>query len=70
MQFTWGFCANNPATGLEGISPQSQNASLGTTLPSHQNKCLSFLKALENYDGYLLTKLATRFLMLTFVRTG
>ncbi len=29
-----------------------------------------FLNALKYYDGYLLTKLATQFLMLTFVRTG
>jgi integrase len=34
------------------------------------NELPDFLKALENYDGHPIVKLATEFLMLTFVRTG
>jgi hypothetical protein len=34
------------------------------------NELPDFLKALENYDGHPIVKLATEFLMLTFVRTS
>ncbi len=64
-----GFCVNNPANGLMEYLPKPERK------PKHYpaltpTQMPEFLKALENYDGYLLTKLATRFLMLTFVRTG
>ena len=64
-----GFCENNPADGLMEYLPKPERK------PRHYPALTpaqmpGFLNALENYDGYLLTKLATRFLMLTFVRTG
>lgn len=64
-----GFCVNNPANGLMEYLPKPERK------PRHYPaltpaKMPEFLKALKTYDGYLLTKLAMRFLMLTFVRTG
>ena len=61
-----GLCENNPAAALKGAmkpwrkKPQAALAS--EELPE-------FLHKLKDYDGHILTKLAMRFMLLTFVRT-
>ena len=60
-------CINNPAVALRGAlrtatvkhNPHLSEVELGT-----------FMLTLENYDGGIQTKLAIRFLVLTFVRTA
>lgn len=58
---------NNPAHALRGaLKPVSKN-SHAFLKPEELPK---FLRRLDAYDGSLQTKLAIRFLLLTFVRTG
>jgi len=64
-----GYCENNPAAGLMEYLPKPERK------PRHYPALTpaqmpGFLKALKDYDGYRLTKLAIQLLMLTFVRTG
>ena len=62
-----------------GLAERNPTTDLGTALKVHKAKHYAHLKAsdlpeflekLEAYDGHIQTKLAVRFLMLTFVRTG
>ena len=61
-----GLCENNPASALKGaLKPwrkKPQAALASEELPE-------FLHKLKDYDGHILTKLAMRFMLLTFVRT-
>jgi integrase len=64
-----GYATVNPAGDLSGIV-KSRKTSHRASLP--QNELPDFLRLLEDYDskGRLLTKLAMKLLVLTFVRSG
>ena len=59
-------CENNPASNLKGalISPKKkkQNSLKPSELPE-------FLKKLDNFNGFITTKLALKFVLLTLART-
>lgn len=58
---------NNPATMLQGaLKPLVKK----NRAYIKQNELPEFLRKVDGYDGTLLTKLAMKFLLLTFVRTG
>ncbi len=58
---------NNPAASLRGaLKPVVKN----NHAYLKPNELPQYLKKLEAYDGSLQTKLALRFLLFTFVRTG
>ncbi|MGH7930773.1 MAG: tyrosine-type recombinase/integrase, partial [Candidatus Binatia bacterium] len=58
---------NNPAVSLQGALKPWVKQNRAYIKP---NELPEFLKTLDTYDGTLLTKLAVKFLLLTFVRTG
>lgn len=62
-----GRAANNPAALLKGALKPLVKKNRAYIKP---NELSEFLKILETYNGTLLTKLAVKFLLLTFVRTG
>jgi len=59
--------ANNPAASLRGALKPVVKSSHAFIKPQELQE---YLRKLDNYDGALQTKLALRFLLLTFVRTG
>jgi integrase len=59
--------ANNPAASLRGALKPVVKNNYAFIKP---NELPAFLKKLEAYDGARQTKLATKLLLLTFVRTG
>jgi len=62
-----GYCDRNPAADLQGALKTRKV----THRPALKEADLpEFLAKLDAYDGHLLTKLALRFLLLTFVRPG
>ena len=61
------YAANNPAPSLRGALKPVVQESHAYIKP---NELGEYLKNLEAYDGTLQTKLAMKFLLLTFVRTG
>ena len=59
--------ANNPAASLRGALKPVVKSNHAFIKPQELQE---YLRKLDNYDGALQTKLALRFLLLTFVRTG
>ncbi len=62
-----GRAANNPSAMLHGALKPLVKKNFAYIKP---NELPEFLRKLDGYDGELLTKLAMKLLLLTFVRTG
>ena len=61
-----GDCESNPAAGLTKVLTPPTKKKMSALKP---DELPEFLRKLENYDGHLLTKLAWRLMLYTFVRT-
>ena len=61
-----GDCESNPAAGLTKVLTPLTKKKMPALKP---DELPEFLRKLENYDGHLLTKLAWRLMLYTFVRT-
>jgi len=62
-----GQCDSNPATGLSKVI---KNVPVENRPYLKEDQITPFLQKLEQYEGTDITKLAMKFLMLTFVRPG
>ena len=62
-----GLATYNPATELTGVLKKRKREHHAGLVRS---ELPSFLKALNNYDGHITTRLALKLLILTFVRPG
>ena len=62
-----GICERNPASDLRGALTPPKKEKQAALKPSELPE---FLNKLEEYDGHILTKLAMRFVLYTFVRTS
>jgi integrase len=61
-------CSRDPTADLRGALKPAKLAKHRTALPAKELP--AFIEALDAYDGDLVTKLAMKFLLLTFVRTS
>jgi len=62
-----GLISYNPAQSVKDTLKQPEKKNYNSITPE---ELPDFLEALADYDGHPIVKLATEFLMLTFVRTG
>lgn len=61
------WCDNNPAYGRSEFIPKSRTEHMAYVAEA---ELPAFLRDLESYDGYIITKMAIKFVLLTHARTN